>query len=125
MDLPDLEALLEQDLHEARAGAVKIMARQAAAKTTPGPRRRELYELYLRRHDRINNWDLVDLGAPRVGGGWLRDAGRSDRQRLLQFLDTHAATMPRVALRYAIQHLDKAQRQHYLELGAPRRRTTM
>ena len=187
LDLPDLEALLEQDIHEARAGAVKIMALQAAAKKTPGPRRRELFELYLRRHDRINNWDLVDLGAPRVVGGWLRDkprdvlydlarspdlwerrtaivatswflrdgeqddtyaiaelllgdsedlihkavggwlrdAGRSDRPRLLQFLDAHAATMPRVALRYAIEHLDTAQRQHYLGLGAPGRRTTM
>jgi hypothetical protein len=32
----------------------------------------------------------------------------------LRFLDTYAATMPRVALRYAIEHLDKAQRDQYL-----------
>ncbi|MHA7223662.1 DNA alkylation repair protein [Arthrobacter sp. RHLT1-20] len=51
-------------------------------------------------------------------GGWVRDAGRSDRPRMLDFLDAHAATMPRVALRYAIEHLDKAQRQHYLALKA-------
>ena len=30
MDLPNLESLLHQDIHEARAGAVKIMALQAA-----------------------------------------------------------------------------------------------
>jgi hypothetical protein len=29
-------------------------------------------------------------------------------------LDKHAATMPRVALRYAIEHLDKELRDHYL-----------
>lgn len=47
-------------------------------------------------------------------GGWLRAAGKQDRQQLLRFLDTHAATMPRVALRYAIEHLDQTQRAHYL-----------
>jgi 3-methyladenine DNA glycosylase AlkD len=34
-------------------------------------------------------------------GGWLREAGKKDRARLLGFLDEHAATM----LRYAIEHL--------------------
>jgi 3-methyladenine DNA glycosylase AlkD len=47
--------------------------------------------------------------------GWaLRYAGQKDRQKLLRFLDKHAATMPRTALRYAIEHLDKNQRAHYL-----------
>jgi 3-methyladenine DNA glycosylase AlkD len=47
--------------------------------------------------------------------GWaLREAGKKDRQRLLTFLDQYAATMPRVTLRYAIEHFDKEQRDHYL-----------
>ncbi len=49
-------------------------------------------------------------------GGWLREAGKKDSQRLLSFLDKHAATMPRTALRYAIERLDKKQRDHYLSL---------
>jgi 3-methyladenine DNA glycosylase AlkD len=49
--------------------------------------------------------------------GWmLRFAGDKDRERLLGFLNQHAATMPRVALRYAIEHLDKKQRLYYLGL---------
>ena len=174
----EIEKLLDEDIHEARAGAVKIMALQTQKKKTTEERRKELYELYLRRHDRINNWDLVDLGAGRVVGGWLmdksrdplydlarsenmwerrtsivatsafiregqlddtfaiagillhdkedllhkavggwvRDAGRSSRERLLAFLDEHAATMPRTALRYAIEHLGKEQRAYYLTL---------
>lgn len=67
----EIEALLESDIHEARAGAVSIMAKQYGLKKTEDDRRRELYELYLRRHDRINNWDLVDLGAWRIVGPWL------------------------------------------------------
>jgi 3-methyladenine DNA glycosylase AlkD len=176
MPLGEIEKLLESRIHEVRAGGVKIMAYQAASTKASEGRRRELFELYLRRHDRINDWDLVDLGAwdvvgrylmdrPRevlyrlarstsvwerrtailatlyfvrrgdlddtfriaeelvnddhdlvrkAVGGSLREAGRHDRGRLLTFLDDHAATMPRTALRYAIEHLDKDRRADYL-----------
>jgi 3-methyladenine DNA glycosylase AlkD len=51
--------------------------------------------------------------------GWsLREAGKKvDREELRRFLDRHAATMPRTALRYAIEHFDAAERQHYLGLA--------
>jgi len=181
IDLPpaEIEVLLESPLHEVRAGACSVMAKQAARKKTTDERRTELYELYLRRLDRINNWNLVDLAArdvigayvldrPRdilyelarsddlwarrtaiyathaflkVGqlddtyalalillddpedlmhkavGGWLREAGKHDRARLLAFLDEHAATMPRTTLRYAIEHLDADQKAHYRSLA--------
>jgi 3-methyladenine DNA glycosylase AlkD len=179
-DMPpeQIERLLESPIHEVRAGALSIMDKQAHRKKTPGSRRKELFDLYLRRTDRVNNWDLVDLGAPYVvgrylfdkprdilyklarsrnvwerrtaivstsyfiregdvadtfkiaemllnddhdlihkaTGGWLREAGKKDRQRLIGFLDKHAATMPRTALRYAIEHFDKEQREHYLSM---------
>jgi 3-methyladenine DNA glycosylase AlkD len=57
--------------------------------------------------------DDHDLVQKAVGGA-LREAGKHDRGRLLGFLDDHAATMPRTALRYAIEHLDKDQRADYL-----------
>jgi 3-methyladenine DNA glycosylase AlkD len=47
-------------------------------------------------------------------GGWVREAGKRDPQRLRDYLDQHAATLPRTALRYAIEHLDPATRHHYL-----------
>lgn len=48
--------------------------------------------------------------------GWqLREVGkRVDRQLLLEFLDEHAATMPRTTLRYAIEHLDATTKKHYM-----------
>jgi 3-methyladenine DNA glycosylase AlkD len=57
-------------------------------------------------------------------GGWLREAGKKDRPRLLRFLDEHAAAMPRTALRYAIEHLDPDQRAHYRSLGKGRSRSS-
>lgn len=48
--------------------------------------------------------------------GWmLRETGkRVDRSQLLAFLDEYAAVMPRTMLRYAIEHLDTATKQHYM-----------
>jgi DNA alkylation repair enzyme len=184
MPLAEIEKLLESPIHEARVGAVSIMDFQARNKHTPPVRRKELYNLYLRRHDRINNWDLVDRSAPYVVGGyladkprnslyelarsksiwerrtaivatayfirqgetedtfkiaellmqdaedliqkavgsWLREAGKKDPSRLFQFLDKHAATMPRVSLRYALERLPAPQRQQYASLGVGVRR---
>lgn len=50
--------------------------------------------------------------------GWcLREVGkRVDDELLLDFLDRHAATMPRTALRYAIERLTPETRRHYMGL---------
>ena len=76
LELDQIERLLEQDAHEFRAGAVRIMAEQAKARATTDERRRALAALYLRRHDRIDDWDLVDLGAWEVLGRSLLDRPR-------------------------------------------------
>jgi hypothetical protein len=46
----------------------------------------------------------------------VREAGKRDVTRLRAFLDAHAATMPRTALRFAIEHLDPDERRHYRNL---------
>src|SRR5215207_121884 len=73
IELPpaEIERLLESHLHEMRAGGLSVMDKQARRKKTPEFRRKELYDLYLGRMDRINNWDLVDVAAPFVVGGYL------------------------------------------------------
>ena len=180
MDMPldEVEKLLESGIHEVRVGAVSIMDFQARSKKTLDERRKELFDLYIKRHDRINTWDLVDRSAIYVVGsylfdkprqvlyklarskfmperrtaivttlyfigkgdvddafklaeimlydkedlihktnGWaLRFAGDKDREQLLRFLDKHAATMPRVTLRYALEHFDKKQKDHYMSM---------
>jgi 3-methyladenine DNA glycosylase AlkD len=61
-------------------------------------------------------YDSHDLIQKAVG--WmLREIGkRVDRAPLLQFLDRHAATMPRTTLRYAIEHLSSEQKAYYMGL---------
>ena len=76
MPVAGIETLLESPIHEVRAGACSIMGKAATHRKAGLGRREELYELYLRRHDRIDTWDLVDLGAHQVVGGWLVDKPR-------------------------------------------------
>ena len=173
----EIERLLESPIHEARVGAVSIMDLQARRKSTPEECRRELYELYLRRHDRINSWDLVDRAAQHVVGGylyefdqpravlfdladsadvcerrsaiyatsyfvredeydvtfavaeallndenesiqkavggWLREIGRRDADRLVAFLDEYAVDMTPLSVRYATKYLDDERRERY------------
>ncbi len=179
----EIEKLLESSVYEIKVGGVSIMDWRARSKKTSEETRKELFDLYIRRHDRINNWMLVDRSAPYVVGGyladkprdilyrlarsddpmerrtaivstyyfirkgdlddtfkiaeilvndendlvqkavggWIREAGKKDTARLLTFLDQYAAVMPRTMLRYAIEHLDRAQKDYYLGLKKNRR----
>ncbi len=73
MPINEIEKLLESPIHEIRAGAVSIMDKESRTKKITESRRKEFYELYMRRHDRINNWDLVDLGCLHMTGSYLFD----------------------------------------------------
>jgi len=177
MSLEEIEKLLESKFYEARMGAVSIMDFQARNKKITENRKKELFDLYINRHDRINNWDLVDRSAPYVIGGylfdkprdtlyklaksknvwerrtaivstyffirkgdindtfkvaemlltdehdlihkaagsWIREAGKKDKQKLMNFLDKHSTKMPRIMLRYAVEQLDKKKREFYLD----------
>lgn len=76
MPLDEIEVLLENPIHEVRVGAVSIMDFQARAKKTPESQKKALFDLYIKRHDSINNWDLVDRSAIYVVGGYLFDKPR-------------------------------------------------
>jgi 3-methyladenine DNA glycosylase AlkD len=77
MPVKEIEKLLESKIHEVRAGAVSIMDKESRySKTTP-ERRKDFYDLYMRRHDRINNWDLCDLGCLHMIGCHLFDKSRN------------------------------------------------
>lgn len=174
LTIPEIEKLLESPIHEHRLAALIIMTNQAKNADDSG--RKSLYELYLKRTDRINNWDLVDISCREVVGGYLmgksrqplyklakskdlwerriamvstwqfirvgqlddtfaiaelllqdthdlihkavgwmlREAGKKDEQALKDFLEYHAVTMPRTALRYSIERLHPAERARYM-----------
>jgi 3-methyladenine DNA glycosylase AlkD len=47
--------------------------------------------------------------------GWmLREVGKRDEGALERYVDEHAATMPRTALRYSIERMTPERRKHYM-----------
>lgn len=77
MPITELEKLLESPVHEARAGAVSIMDKASRNKKITPERLKDFFNLYIKRHDRINNWDLVDLGCLHMTGSYLFDKPRT------------------------------------------------
>lgn len=71
MPLGEVEKLLESPVHEIRTGGAGIMDEQARSKKYDAVRKKELFDLYLRRIDRINTWDLVDRSGFYVVGSYL------------------------------------------------------
>ncbi len=78
-DLPrkELSRLLDSEVHEDRLVALLIMTKRATARATSEEEKEALFDLYLARIDRVNNWDLVDSSAPAIIGGWLVDKDRA------------------------------------------------
>ena len=77
MPIAEIEQLLESPIHEIRAGAVSIMDKASRNKKISEPRLQEFFDLYMRRHNRINNWDLCDLGCLHMTGSYLFNKSRN------------------------------------------------
>lgn len=88
MPLIEINKLLDSDYYEVRMGAVSIMDFQAKRKKTPPEQRKALYELYLNRHDRLNNWDFVDRGSCNIIGEYLMDKPRDILYQLAKSKNT-------------------------------------
>ncbi len=76
MPVAEIERMMESPVHKVRVGAMSIMGQFAKGKKCKPERLAELYELYIRRHDRIDDWGLVDLAAYYVVGQYLADKPR-------------------------------------------------
>jgi 3-methyladenine DNA glycosylase AlkD len=174
LELNDIQELLRSKFHEHRFTALVILVSKYQKATELN--KHEIFSFLLKNIDRINNWDLVDLSAPRIIGdylvdkdrfilyklaksnslwerrisilatfkfiaindfedalkiselllddkhdlihkavGWaLREIGKRDQELEEQFLNKHAAKMPRTMLRYAIEKFDEKKRKFYL-----------
>lgn len=191
MALSEIPALLIHHFHEIRLCGFLILTykmerlcRPRLAQDASAMKERDaIVRLYLDYADHANNWDLVDLSAPKVIGPWLllpseigdkeaimdglaespvlwrqriamvstwkttqqghpeyalryaerlvdhphdlmhkavgwmlREVGkRGDKALLEAFLQHHADTMPRTALRYAIELLPENERQYWMK----------
>ena len=77
LSLENLEELLLSEIHELRYFALVEMVNRFSHKNTARKGRKAIFDLYMKNRDRVNNWDLVDVSAPRIAGAWLFANDRS------------------------------------------------
>lgn len=102
LTLDDLEQLLESPWHESRLVALVVLAHRY--QRADPPMQQQIYRLYLRRTDRINNWDLVDVSAPEVVGAHLLKRSRAPLHRLAKSRDLWERRIAIVATQELIRH---------------------
>lgn len=172
--------MLHSPIHEFRLSGFLALVRRFEKNRKAPQIQEEIVSFYIKNARCANNWDLVDLSAPKILGehlaktgefeilyslmeseclweqriamvstlgllchgiseptiriathflghphdlmrkatGWmLREMGkRVSEQLLCEFLDRHAAVMPRTMLRYSIERLPASVRRHYMTL---------
>lgn len=88
VDIEDVSLLLASDYHEIRLAGFLLLIElyNQAKKRKDVDRQHEHIQFYLANLERGNNWDLVDLVAPKLLGDWL-----IDRPHLRPILDRLAA----------------------------------
>ena len=75
LSLNDLQELLNSKIHEHRFTALVILISKYRKTEKSG--KAEIFSFYLKNTKNINNWDLVDLSAPRIVGDYLVNKDRS------------------------------------------------
>lgn len=73
--LPEVQKLLRSSFHEERVLALLLLVRKF--ETGDDGAKKRIYTLYLKNTKYINNWDLVDLSAPKIVGPYLDGGSRS------------------------------------------------
>lgn len=73
--LTDVEALLHSKEHECRLCALEILIFRYKKKNTE--ERDAVFNIYMKNLHYVNNWDLVDLSAPKIVGPHLENRDRT------------------------------------------------
>lgn len=106
LPLAEVECLLHSPVHEDRTLALVILVGQF----TKGDdaTQKAIYDLYLANTGRINNWDLVDISAPQIVGGYLEKRSRKPLFRLAKSSSLWERRISIVATHWFIRHGDYA-----------------
>ncbi len=113
LSLEDTEKLLHSRWHEERLFALLVMV--DSFKKSSNDLQKNIYDLYMDSTRWINNWDLVDLSAPHIPGGWLFSR---DRKPLYEFAVSDDLWKKRIAIistQHFIRNIDFSDTLHISE----------
>lgn len=105
-------ALLRSDVHEERLTALLILVEQYNKKPDA---REEIICEYLANTRWINNWDLVDLSAPRILGAYLVDR---DRSILYELAKSESLWQRRISIIATFAFIDHGESHDALQIAS-------
>jgi 3-methyladenine DNA glycosylase AlkD len=94
LSLSDLEILLKSPFHEHRMSALLILVKKFE-KSKDEKLKKQIFNIYMKNYNYINNWDLVDLSAPNIPGKYLLD---KDKKILFDFAKSNNLWKKRIAM---------------------------
>jgi 3-methyladenine DNA glycosylase AlkD len=93
ISLTDIQILLNSPMHEERLVSLFILVDQFT--TGDEETKERIFNLYLKNTKNINNWDLVDLSAPKIVGAYLLNR---DKEILFKFARSSNLWEKRIAI---------------------------
>ncbi len=75
LTLEDVDKLLDNQFHELRLTGLIILCEMYKKAKKDRLIQRRIFEFYLKKINRINNWDLVDISAPLIVGDFIMKSG--------------------------------------------------
>ena len=106
MPLSQVRTLLKSKWHEERSAALVILVNKF--ERADESEERAVFDLYLAHTAYINNWDLVDLSAPRIVGAYLLHRPRAVLYRLVKSQSLWERRIAIVSTQYLIRKNDFA-----------------
>jgi len=106
LPLAEIKCLLHSEIHEERLLGLVILVGQFQKGNDAT--RKSIYDLYLANIQHINNWDLVDLSAPQIVGGYLETRRRQPLDRLAKSASLWERRISIVATHWFIRRGDFA-----------------
>ncbi len=103
LNLPELQELLNSPIHEERLTALFILVDQYGK--GDDKEKEKIFRLYIKNACKINNWDLVDLSAPKIVGAHLFNRDKSILFKLAVSLNLWEKRIAILSTMYFIKYL--------------------
>jgi 3-methyladenine DNA glycosylase AlkD len=110
--LSDCEKLLDSTWHEERLLALLVLVKKFENGNLA--EKKNIFNLYLSKISRINNWDLVDLSADRIVGAYLEN---KPRKILFELADSANLWQKRIAMLATFHFIKKGDCQPALQIA--------
>lgn len=104
LPLPSIQKLLSSQYHEERLTGLLILVDQF--ETGDNQQKIKIYNFYLKNLKSVNNWDLVDLTAPKIMGSYLYQRNRKILFKLAQSKNLWSRRIAIMATFYFIRQND-------------------